>query len=134
MSKPEECSAIRIEPDFSGPESLLPVVAQCAASGRVLMLAWMNREAWQATVRDGWATYYSRSRQSLWRKGDTSGHRQRVLAIAVDCDADTILLQVEQTGAACHEGYRSCFFRCWDGEKFAVSEQRLSDSPPTAGS
>jgi phosphoribosyl-AMP cyclohydrolase len=126
---PEICS----EPAFAGPDGLLPVVAQCASSGRVLMLAWMNREAWLATLRDGWATYYSRSRQSLWRKGDTSGHRQRVLSIAVDCDADTILLQVEQTGAACHEGYRSCFFRSWDGEKFSVTEQRLTDGAPAAG-
>ena len=99
-------------PAFADDESLLPAVAQDAASGRVLMLAWMNREAYRETLRTGRAVYYSRSRRALWRKGDTSGHHQVVRRILVDCDGDAILLEVDQLGpGACHEGYQSCFFR-----------------------
>ena len=91
---------------------LIPVVAQDAASGDVLMLAYMNREAWQETLRTGRVCYYSRSRDKLWRKGEESGNVQHVREIFFDCDADTLLVKVEQVGgAACHEGYRSCFFR-----------------------
>ncbi|NND98237.1 MAG: phosphoribosyl-AMP cyclohydrolase [Pirellulaceae bacterium] len=101
-----------LAPDFDkGVDGLLPAIAQDASNGRVLMMAWMNAEAWAETVRTGNAVYYSRSRGQLWRKGETSGHQQRVTEIRLDCDADTILLQVQQTGAACHEGYESCFFR-----------------------
>ena len=103
-------------PDFSDPERLLPVVAQDHATGRVLMLAYMNREAWQQTLDTGEATYFSRSRGRMWKKGESSGHVQVVKEIFVDCDGDTILLKVEQTGgAACHQGYESCFFRQLDG-------------------
>lgn len=91
------------------------------------MLAWMNREAYEATVQTKIATYYSRSRQSLWIKGETSGHYQMVQAIAIDCDADAILLKVEQTGAACHAGFRSCFYRELDGDEFSVSQKRIVD-------
>jgi phosphoribosyl-AMP cyclohydrolase len=98
-------------PDFSRNGGLLPAIAQDAESGEVLMLAWMNAEAYAETLQTGRAVYYSRSRGRLWRKGEESGHAQRVCGIFVDCDADTILLKVEQIGAACHEGYRSCFFR-----------------------
>ncbi len=98
-------------PDFSRNDGLLPVIAQDAATGEVLMLAYMNAEAYAETRSTGWATYFSRSRNRLWRKGEESGHRQRVVSIRVDCDADTILLRVEQVGAACHEGFRTCFFR-----------------------
>ena len=98
-------------PDFSGPEGLLPAIAQDAVTGEVLMLAWMNSESYAETLATGRAVYYSRSRQRLWRKGEESGHAQLVRGVFVDCDADTILLRVEQQGAACHEGYRSCFFR-----------------------
>ena len=87
---------------------LVPVVAQ-EEDGTVLMLAWANREALEATVRDGRAHYFSRSRQELWRKGDTSGHVQVVSALRVDCDGDAVLYVVKQTGPACHEGRRSCF-------------------------
>ncbi|WP_182870268.1 phosphoribosyl-AMP cyclohydrolase [Stieleria mannarensis] len=98
--------------DFSrGTDGLLPVIAQDADNDRVLMMAWMNEDAFRETLATGQAVYYSRSRKSLWRKGETSGHRQRVQEIRVDCDRDTILLRVNQTGAACHEGYESCFFR-----------------------
>ena len=81
---------------------LLPAIAQDVESREVLMLAWMNREAIERTLRDGYAWYYSRSRQAYWRKGETSGHVQRLVSMRFDCDADAVLLEVEQTGAACH--------------------------------
>jgi phosphoribosyl-AMP cyclohydrolase len=115
-------------PDFTrGADGLLPVIAQDASTRSVLMLAWMNEEAYLETVRTGYATYYSRSRKRLWRKGEESGHRQRVHEIRVDCDADAILLVVDQTGAACHEGYASCFFRKHQAGEFQVDQQRLVD-------
>ncbi len=102
-------------PDFAkGHLGLLPTIAQDADDGTVLMLAWMNQQAWEQTLATGRATYFSRSRNALWCKGDTSGHVQRVVEIRVDCDGDAILLRVSQTGAACHENYRSCFFRSLD--------------------
>jgi phosphoribosyl-AMP cyclohydrolase len=90
---------------------LIPAVAQDANSGEVLMLAWMNAEALRLTLETGRATYWSRSRQTLWAKGETSGHTQRVVEARIDCDQDAILLRVEQTGPACHTGERSCFYR-----------------------
>lgn len=98
-------------PDFSKNDGLLPVVAQDAETGAVLMVAYMNDEAFAETQRSGRAVYYSRSRGRLWRKGEESGHYQTVRQILIDCDADTILLKVTQQGAACHDGYRSCFYR-----------------------
>ena len=112
-------------PDFSKNNGLLPAIAQDATTGEVLMLAYMNAESFAETQRSGRAVYYSRSRQKLWRKGDDSGHTQHVKAIYVDCDADTILLKVEQVGAACHEGYRSCFFRQVQGSDVVVTAERL---------
>ncbi|HEX4415849.1 MAG TPA: phosphoribosyl-AMP cyclohydrolase [Lacipirellulaceae bacterium] len=101
-----------ISPAFSGPDKLVTAVAQDAATGDVLMVAHMNREAWEETLSTGRAVYFSRSRRRLWRKGEESGNFQNIKAVFVDCDADTVLLKVEQVGgAACHEGYRSCFFR-----------------------
>jgi phosphoribosyl-AMP cyclohydrolase len=98
--------------DFEKCGGLVPAIAQDAATGQVLMLAWMNRAAYEETLRTGRAVYYSRSRGKLWRKGEESGHTQEVRGVYVDCDADTILLKVHQVGgAACHEGYASCFFR-----------------------
>lgn len=97
-------------------EGLVAAVAQEATSGRVLMVAWMNREALQATVSEGRAVYWSRSRQKLWRKGEESGHRQEVREIRLDCDGDAIQLLVEQIGGiACHTGRESCFYRRLDG-------------------
>jgi phosphoribosyl-AMP cyclohydrolase len=97
-------------------DGLVPAVAQDAASGEVLMVAWMNREALARTVASGEATYWSRSRKALWRKGETSGHVQKVLEVRLDCDADTIVLGVESVaGVACHTGRRRCFFRRLDG-------------------
>jgi len=93
-------------------EGLVPAVAQDAASGEVLMVAWMTREALERTVATGEATYWSRSRGALWRKGESSGHTQKVVEVRLDCDGDTVLLRVESAGGvACHTGRRRCFFR-----------------------
>ena len=98
-------------PDFAKQGGLVPVITQDAKSGKVLMLAWINSDAWEKTLTSGWAHYYSRSRQKLWKKGETSGHTQKIVDIRIDCDADTVLYLVEQAGPACHEGYASCFYR-----------------------
>jgi phosphoribosyl-AMP cyclohydrolase len=92
-------------------DGLVPAITQSAESGDVLMLAWMNREALALTLDTGNVTYWSRSRRALWRKGETSGHTQRLVEAWVDCDGDTLLLRVEQNGAACHTGAPTCFFR-----------------------
>ncbi len=92
-------------------DGLIPAIAQDARTGEVLMLAWMNAEALAKTLESGAATYWSRSRQALWIKGETSGHAQRVIEMRVDCDQDAILLRVEQTGSACHTGAKDCFYR-----------------------
>jgi phosphoribosyl-AMP cyclohydrolase len=106
-----------VEIDFDKTGGLVPAIAQDAATGEVLMLAYMNREAWEKTLATGKATYYSRGRKTLWLKGETSGHVQLVKEIRVDCDNDTILLKVEQLGgAACHTGHKSCFFRKVTGD------------------
>jgi len=114
-------------PDFSKGDGLVAAVAQDAATGDVLMVAWMNAEAYAETVRTGRAVYYSRSRGKLWRKGEESGHVQIVRAIYVDCDADAVLLKVEQVGVACHEGYRSCFFRQVTPDGVCIAAPRLVD-------
>ncbi len=88
---------------------LVPAIAQDAATGEVLMLAWMNAKSLQMTLDTGYATYYSRSRQQLWKKGETSGHTQKLVSIRYDCDGDAILMQVEQVGPACHTGEKTCF-------------------------
>ncbi|MDX2102049.1 MAG: phosphoribosyl-AMP cyclohydrolase [Alphaproteobacteria bacterium] len=90
---------------------LVPAIAQDHQTGRVLMMAWMNAESLAETVRTGRVVYWSRSRKALWRKGDTSGHIQRLVSLQLDCDGDTLLLQVDQTGPACHTGRTACFFR-----------------------
>src|SRR5438477_5042405 len=111
--------------DFDKAGGLVPAVAQDADTGQVLMLAWMNREAFEETVRTGRAVYFSRSRNRLWRKGEESGHVQLVKGVYVDCDADTVLLKVTQVGgAACHEGYASCFYReLRGGEPHVVADK-----------
>lgn len=91
-------------------DGLIPAIAQQHDSGEVLMMAWMNREALEETLSTGRVCYFSRSRGKLWRKGESSGQQQRLKAATLDCDGDTLLLQVEQTGAACHSGRRSCFY------------------------
>lgn len=115
-------------PRFADDETLIPVVAQDVVTGEVLMLAYMNRAAWQQTLATGEAVYYSRSRSRLWKKGEQSGNVQKVREIYLDCDEDTVLLKVEQVGgAACHEGYTSCFFRLWEKGKFKVVGERIFD-------
>lgn len=94
-----------------GTDGLIPAVVQEADTGEVLMVAWMNRDAVDATLRSGVTHFWSRSRRTLWRKGETSGHTQHVRAVHVDCDADTLLVLVDQEGVACHTGERTCFFR-----------------------
>lgn len=94
-----------------GPDGLVPCIVQDAKNGEVLMMAWMNQKAYEQTLRTGRMTYFSRSRQSLWLKGETSGHFQYMKSMRIDCDNDTLLAQIEQVGAACHTGNRSCFYR-----------------------
>ena len=108
-------------------EGLIPAIIQEQATGRVLMMAWMNRASLEQTIETGKTFFWSRSRQKFWMKGESSGHVQTVKDIAYDCDGDTILIQVEQTGAACHEGYRSCFFRSLadDGKSSQITEAQL---------
>ena len=109
------------------PDGLIPAIIQEQSSGRVLMMAWMNRASLEKTIATGQTHFWSRSRQKFWRKGETSGHTQTVKDIAFDCDGDTLLIQVAQIGVACHEGYKSCFFRSVeaDGRAFRVTEPRL---------
>ena len=115
-------------PDFPRGDGLLPAIAQDAATGEVLMLAYMNAESYAETLATGRAVYFSRSRQKLWRKGEESGNVQLVRAIYVDCDCDTILLHVEQVGgAACHEGYKSCFFRQVTPQGLKIMGNRVFD-------
>jgi phosphoribosyl-AMP cyclohydrolase len=120
------------EPDFEKRGGLIPAIAQDAASGEILMVAYMNRDAWRHTLATGRATYWSTSRGELWVKGETSGHLQHVREILLDCDADAVVLRIEQVGGiACHEGYRSCFFRRvegGDGQTWRVIAERPAPS------
>lgn len=117
-----------MKPDFEKGGGLVPAIAQDADTGEVLMMAWMNPESFEETVKTGRACYFSRSRNRLWRKGEESGNVQEVRGIYVDCDLDTVLLKVKQIGgAACHEGYSSCFFRKLDGDEVTVIGERIFD-------
>ena len=110
-----------IELNFKKTGGLIPAIVQDDATGEILMLAYMNQEAFAATLTSGKATYYSRSRQTLWVKGETSGHVQMVKEILIDCDDDTILLKVDQLGgAACHTGHRSCFFKRVENDSIRI--------------
>ncbi len=114
--------------DFDKAGGLIPAIAQDVDTGEVLMMAWINREAFDETVRTRRAVYFSRSRNRLWRKGEESGNVQEVVGIYIDCDADTVLLKVRQVGgAACHEGYKSCFFRKVEDGSLKVVSERLFD-------
>ena len=125
---------MKLEPDFDKGDGLVPVIAQDAESGEVLMLAYMNREAWEKTCETGTVTYYSRSRDKLWVKGESSGNTQEVRDIRIDCDLDTVVIKVHQHGgAACHEGYRSCFFRQRDGGEWKVDGERVFDPADVYG-
>ena len=114
--------------DFRKMNDLVPVIAQDAETGEVLMMAFMNPEAWERTLDTGIAHYWSRSRNRLWKKGETSGNVQQVREIRVDCDGDCVLLRVTQVGgAACHTGYRSCFHRRVEGGALVVDGEKLFD-------
>lgn len=109
-------------------EGLVPVIAQAADTGRVMMFAWMNRDALRLTAEEGYAVYWSRSRQKLWHKGEESGHRQKVLDIQLDCDEDVILLKIaQQGGIACHTGRESCFYRSLQDGRWAAVDPVLKD-------
>lgn len=112
---------------------LIPAVIQDADTGQVLMVGYMNRESLQRTVETGRCTYWSRSRQKYWVKGETSGHLQHVKRILVDCDADAVLIQVEQVGVACHTGHRSCFYRAAEGEMLIEQEPVIVDPETVYG-
>lgn len=115
-----------IEPNFTKGDGLVPAIVQDADTKDVLMMAYMNRESWEATLKSGKATFWSRSRQKLWLKGESSGNVQIIKAVFIDCDEDTILLQVKQIGdAACHTGHRSCFYRKLSGEDFIVVGEKI---------
>jgi phosphoribosyl-AMP cyclohydrolase len=111
-------------------DGLIPAIIQEQSTGRILMMAWMNRASLETTIATGKTHFWSRSRQKFWMKGESSGHTQVVKDIAFDCDGDTLLIQVAQTGAACHEGYQSCFFRSIqeNGKEFKITEPQLK--PP----
>ena len=109
-------------------DGLVPAIAQDAETGKLLMMAWMNREALKETADSGHAVYWSRSRAKLWRKGEESGNVQRLVELRVDCDGDTILMKVEQLGGiACHTGRRSCFYTRWEAGEWQVTDEVLRD-------
>jgi len=117
-----------IKPNFTKGDGLVPAIVQDAETKEVLMMAYMNRESWEATLKTGKATYWSRSRQKLWLKGESSGNVQLIKAVFIDCDEDTVLLQVKQIGdAACHTGYRSCFYRKLNGDEFVIVGEKIFD-------
>ncbi|MFW6138371.1 MAG: phosphoribosyl-AMP cyclohydrolase [Spirochaetota bacterium] len=115
-----------VELDFEKGGGVIPAIVQDKETGDVLMMAFMNPEAWEVTRTTGYAHYWSRSRKKLWKKGEVSGNLQKVKEIRVDCDNDCVLLKVEQAGgAACHTGYRSCFYRVVDGESLKIAEKKV---------
>ena len=116
-------------------DGLIPAIIQDAHSRRVLMMAWMNETSLQQTLETGLMHYWSRSRQKYWLKGETSGHTQKVVRWAADCDADTLLFEVKQTGGACHTGYASCFFQVFtpDGTALEIAEPKVFDPEKTYG-
>ena len=120
--------------DFKKLDGLVPAVIQDAQSGRVLMLGFMNEEAFRRTVESGFATFFSRSRNKLWLKGESSGHRLAVKQISTDCDQDALLVTVEALGpGVCHEGYQSCFFRRLENGEWQVAEERAYDPAAVYG-
>jgi phosphoribosyl-AMP cyclohydrolase len=121
--------------DFQKSDGLVTAVIQDHATGRVLMVGFMNEEAFRKTVETGFATFYSRSQRKLWLKGETSGHRLAVKDIATDCDRDAVLVRVEALGpGVCHNGYQSCFYRKWEGGRWVEFEARTYDPEAVYGS
>ena len=128
MSESCICSDCKIRPNFKKGDGLVPAIAQDYKTGQVLMMAYMNEESYNETLRLGYAVYYSRRRQKLWRKGEESGNFQKIHEIYIDCDLDTLLIKVDQVGgSACHEGYPSCFFRKLEGDDYVVVGERVFD-------
>lgn len=124
-----------MELDFKKQDGLVPAIIQDHKTGRVLMLGFMNDEAFRKTVESGFATFFSRSRNKLWLKGESSGHRLVVKSISTDCDQDAVLVQVEAIGpGVCHEGYQSCFFRTLENGDWQISEPRAYDPAAVYGS
>ena len=121
-NKAEQDETSELRPKFNA-DGLIAAVAQDADTGEVLMLAWMNAEALSATLKTGRGTYWSRSRQALWVKGETSGHVQTVESVQIDCDQDAVVLKVRQRGGACHTGRKSCFYRTVDGSSFLLKRE-----------
>jgi phosphoribosyl-AMP cyclohydrolase len=120
--------AFKMNLDFAKADELVTAVIQDHATGRVLMVGYMNEEAFRKTVETGFATFYSRSRRKLWLKGETSGHRLAVKEIWTDCDRDAVLVKVEALGpGVCHEGYQSCFFRRLENGEWRIAEERAYD-------
>lgn len=120
--------------DFSKLDGLVPAIIQDDATGRVLMVGFMNEEAWQKTVDTGFATFYSRTRNKLWMKGESSGHRLEVKSVYTDCDQDTVVLKVIAHGpGVCHEGYESCFFRQLEEREWKVVDQKVFDEAAVYG-
>jgi len=123
-----------IELDFKKQDGLVPAIAQDYKTGEVLMMAYLNEESWRLTLETGIVHYWSRSRNRLWKKGESSGNLQEVREIRVDCDNDTILIKVNQIGdAACHEGYKSCFYRKVDGEQLRIDGEKVFDPDEVYG-
>jgi len=123
-----------MEIDFKKGDGLVPVIVQAASTNEVLMMAYMNQEAWEETLKTGKACFWSRSRKKLWLKGETSGHTQEVKEIYLDCDGDTLLLKVDQKGgAACHTGFRSCFHQRREEGQWKVSGERIFDPKEVYG-
>ena len=117
---------------FDG-NGLVPAIIQDQSTGRVLMMAWMNKDSLRKTIETGKTWFWSRSRKKYWMKGETSGHVQQVKDVAFDCDGDVVLIQVEQVGAACHEGYKSCFFRSIHEDEVKQTEEKLVDPEKVYG-
>ncbi len=123
-----------IEIDFQKGDGLIPAVIQDATSGEVLMLGYMNQESWEETLKSGKVTFWSRSRKTLWLKGETSGHVQRVKEIYLDCDGDALLFKVDQIGgAACHTGYKSCFHYQHEKGDWKISGKKIFDPKEVYG-
>jgi phosphoribosyl-AMP cyclohydrolase len=128
------CAAMKILDELKyDANGLIPAIVQEQSTGRVVMVAWMNKESLKRTLEIGETVFWSRSRKEFWHKGGTSGHTQKVKDVAFDCDKDALLIQVEQSGAACHEGYHSCFYRSIVDGEVKVTEQRLVDPEKVYG-
>ncbi len=131
---PNYYGRLAMEIDFKKGDGLVPVIVQAASTNEVLMMAYMNQEAWEETLKTGKACFWSRSRKKLWLKGETSGHYQEVKEIYLDCDGDTLLLKVDQKGgAACHTGFRSCFHQRREKGEWKVSGERIFDPKEVYG-